>query len=53
VLTVVTAVTVLTVAFNTDHRDSKVKVERGKVVAMDAVKSHRWGGGEIDDSTHS
>jgi hypothetical protein len=34
VVTVVTAVTVLTVAFSTNRRDGKVKVERGKVVAM-------------------
>jgi hypothetical protein len=48
---VVTAVTLLTVVFSTNHSGGKVKVERGKVVAIDAVKSHQ--GGEMDDSTHS
>ena len=33
--------TVLAVAFSTNHSDGKVKVETGKVVAIDAVKSHR------------
>jgi len=47
---VVTAVTILTVVFSTNHSGGKVKVERGKVVAIDAVKSH---GGGLDDSTHS
>jgi hypothetical protein len=40
---VVTAVTVLAVGFGTNHSDGKVKVETGKVVTIDAVKSHRGG----------
>jgi len=37
----VTAVTLLTVAFSTSHSNCKVKVGKGKVVIVDAVKSHR------------
>ena len=48
----VTAVTVPAVAFSTGHYDSKVKVEGGKVVAIDAVKSP-GGRGKKDGSTHS
>jgi hypothetical protein len=46
----VIAVTVLTVAFSTSHSDGKVKVEKGKVVAINGVKSH---GEKKDGSTHS
>jgi len=41
VVTMVTAVTLLTVSFSTNHSNGKVRVEKGKVVAIDAVKSHR------------
>jgi len=40
-VTMVTAVTLLMVAFSTNHSNGKVKVEKDKFVAIDAVKSHR------------
>jgi hypothetical protein len=36
----VTAVTILAIAFITSHSNGKVKAEKGKVVAVGAVKSH-------------
>lgn len=50
VVTTVTTVTLLTVAFSTNHSNGKVKVEKGKVVAIDAVKSQ---GEKRDGSTYS
>lgn len=48
---VVTAVTVLAVEFSTGQCNGKVKVEKGKVVTIDAVKSQQRE--KKDGSTHS